>query len=106
MELQVLEVHGVGDGTDSVSPERRIDAAGLPLRLTMRTRSVTKSSEILNPYYQNASCDPFTPREQPCELGNYAVYSINVTGVEDVLAGLEFSRKKNIRLTIKNTGHE
>ncbi|KAI5865325.1 putative FAD-dependent isoamyl alcohol oxidase [Durotheca rogersii] len=67
---------------------------------------VTKASEILNPYYQNASCDPFTPREQPCELGNYAVYSINVTGVDDVRAGLEFARKNNVRLTIKNTGHD
>ncbi|KAH8651347.1 putative FAD-dependent isoamyl alcohol oxidase [Xylariales sp. PMI_506] len=67
---------------------------------------VTKAPEILNPYYQNASCDPFTPRDQPCELGNYAVYSINVTGVDDVLAGLNFARENNIRLTIKNTGHD
>ena len=60
----------------------------------------------MNAYYQNQSCDPFTPVTKPCELGNYAVYSINVTGAEDVVAGIQFAQQKNIRLTIKNTGHE
>ena len=61
---------------------------------------------MINAYYQNASCDPFTPSSKPCELGNRAVYSIDVTGADDVAAGMNFAREKNIRLTIKNTGHE
>ncbi|KAL1872947.1 hypothetical protein Daus18300_004085 [Diaporthe australafricana] len=56
--------------------------------------------------FQNQSCDPFTPASEPCELGNYASYSINVTGVEDVLAGIQFAKENNIRLVIKNTGHD
>lgn len=60
----------------------------------------------MNPYTQNYSCVPFTPSFQPCELGNYASYSINVTGADDVIAGIKFARKNNIRLVIKNTGHE
>ncbi|KAF4614409.1 hypothetical protein G7Y89_g15329 [Cudoniella acicularis] len=63
-------------------------------------------AEIMNAYFQNQSCDPFTPTSQPCELGNYAVYSINVTGAQDVVAGLKFAQEKNIRLVIKTTGHD
>jgi hypothetical protein len=60
----------------------------------------------MNPYVQNYSCVPFTPSSQTCELGNYASYSINVTGADDVIAGIKFARENNIRLVIKNTGHE
>jgi len=60
----------------------------------------------MNPYYQNQSCDPFTPVATPCELGNYVSYSINVTGAEDIVAGIQFSKENNVRLVIKNTGHE
>jgi hypothetical protein len=67
---------------------------------------VDKPGEIINAYYQNQSCDPFTPASRPCVLGNYPVYSINVTGADDVVAGLQFARKQNIRLSVHNTGHE
>lgn len=65
-----------------------------------------KPAEIMNPYYQNQSCDPFTDASRPCELGNYASFSIDVTGASDVIAGLQFVKDNNIRLAIKNTGHE
>ncbi|KAI1272223.1 hypothetical protein F5Y07DRAFT_308514 [Xylaria sp. FL0933] len=67
---------------------------------------VPESAEFLMPYYQNQSCDPFTSREKPCELGNYAQYSINVSTVSHVQAGIKFAQEKNIRLAIKNTGHD
>ncbi|EKG16367.1 FAD linked oxidase [Macrophomina phaseolina MS6] len=66
----------------------------------------TSSSDIMSAYFRNASCDPFTPREQPCELGNYPVYSINVSSAADIAAGVKFAQQKNIRLVIKNTGHD
>ncbi|KAK3689262.1 putative FAD-dependent isoamyl alcohol oxidase [Podospora appendiculata] len=61
---------------------------------------------VMNGYYQNQSCDPFTSTSQPCVLGNYAVYSINVTGADDVVAGIKFAKEKNIRLVVKTTGHD
>ncbi|KAH7318292.1 putative FAD-dependent isoamyl alcohol oxidase [Stachybotrys elegans] len=67
---------------------------------------VTKPAELPNYYFQNQSCDPFTPKARPCELGNYAAYSINVTSAEHVKAGLRFARDKNVRLVIKTTGHD
>ncbi|KAK2603558.1 hypothetical protein QQS21_004238 [Conoideocrella luteorostrata] len=60
----------------------------------------------MNAAFQNQSCDPYTPAERPCELGNHASYSINIAGVDDVLAGIKFAREKNIRLVIRNTGHD
>ncbi|RDW74765.1 hypothetical protein BP6252_05907 [Coleophoma cylindrospora] len=64
------------------------------------------SGEIDSAWFQNDSCVPFTPASQPCELGNYVSYSINVTGANDVIAGLQFAEEKNVRLVIKNTGHD
>ena len=60
----------------------------------------------MSPIFLNQSCDPFTPEPRLCEIGNYAEYSINVTGPSDMAAGVKFAQEKNIRLVIKNTGHE
>jgi hypothetical protein len=70
------------------------------------TRSEPYSGEIMNPFYQNQSCDPWTPPQQICELGNYVTYSIDIAQAEDVVAGVQFSKAQNVRLVIKNTGHE
>lgn len=58
------------------------------------------------PFFANQSCDPFTPREQPCLLGNYVSYSANASTPEDVSASLKFAKKNNIRVVVRNTGHE
>lgn len=60
----------------------------------------------MSPYWQNNSCSPFTPPNASCVLGNMASYAVNVSTAADVAAGLGFARKHNIRLTIKNTGHD
>ncbi|MCJ1389766.1 hypothetical protein MMC18_002623 [Xylographa bjoerkii] len=68
--------------------------------------SFASSSSIIDPYVQNRSCDPFTPKSKPCLLGNYVDYAINVASANDVTAGLQFAQKQNIRFVIKNTGHD
>jgi hypothetical protein len=57
-------------------------------------------------YQQNASCDPFTPTDSPCLQGNYVEYAIEVHEPSDVIAGVKFAQQANVRLVIKNTGHE
>lgn len=66
----------------------------------------SQPAEILSPWFQNQSCTPFTPQSSPCTLGNYASYSINVSGANDIVTGLRFAQNNNIRLVIKNSGHE
>ena len=60
----------------------------------------------MSPWFQNASCDPWGPVSTPCSLGNEVQYSIKVSTVQDVLAGLAFARENQVRVVIKNTGHE
>ncbi|KAI1425160.1 hypothetical protein F5Y12DRAFT_784923 [Xylaria sp. FL1777] len=62
-------------------------------------------ASIMPAWYQE-SCNPFSPTSEPCELGKYASYSINVNGVDDILAGIRFSQNHSVRLVVKNTGHD
>ncbi|KAK0635459.1 hypothetical protein B0T17DRAFT_586963 [Bombardia bombarda] len=61
---------------------------------------------VMSPYWLNNSCSPFTAPEASCTLGNIASYAINVSNAQDVIAGFKFAKEKNIRLTVKNTGHD
>ncbi|CAD6452299.1 200ca50e-fd55-49ae-b11c-d6c02fd245bd [Sclerotinia trifoliorum] len=63
---------------------------------------------IMAPYWQNNSCNPIlaTNTNNTCILGNLASYALNISNAGDVIAGLEFARENNIRVTIKNTGHD
>lgn len=58
------------------------------------------------PFFANQSCDPFTSKENPCRYGNYARYAVNVSNADDIAATLAFAKKKDIRLVIRNTGHD
>ncbi|KAI8245490.1 FAD-linked oxidoreductase ZEB1 [Colletotrichum sp. SAR 10_99] len=60
----------------------------------------------MSPYWLNNTCSPYTSQNASCILGNIASYAINVSSVADVVAGLEFARQNNVRLSIKNTGHD
>ncbi|KAH7337341.1 hypothetical protein BKA66DRAFT_507228, partial [Pyrenochaeta sp. MPI-SDFR-AT-0127] len=64
------------------------------------------SSSVMQAYFANQSCDPFTSQEQPCLLGNYVRYAVNATSSADVVATINFARSKNIRFVIRNTGHD
>jgi hypothetical protein len=56
--------------------------------------------------FEQQMCNPFEAPSVPCALGILPVYAINATTASDIAAGVRFARKNNIRLVIKNTGHE
>ena len=58
------------------------------------------------PAVANETCDPFTPQSEHCTLGNMVVYSVNASRPSDYSAAIAFAKEKNIRLVIRNTGHE
>ncbi|PVH85595.1 FAD/FMN-containing dehydrogenase [Cadophora sp. DSE1049] len=64
------------------------------------------SSSIMAPFFANQSCDPFTPVSRPCLLGNYVSYAVNVSCPDDVIVAVNFAKQNNIRLVIRNTGHD
>ncbi|EDU47083.1 GlcD FAD FMN-containing dehydrogenase [Pyrenophora tritici-repentis] len=70
------------------------------------TVHINSSSSIQAPIFANASCDPFTPTEKPCLMGNYVYYAVKVAGANDVAATILFAEKYNIRLVIRNTAHD
>ncbi|KAG0268333.1 hypothetical protein DFQ27_006956 [Actinomortierella ambigua] len=43
---------------------------------------------------------------RPCRQGAVPLYTVNASSIEDVQATLKFARQHNIRLVIKNTGHD
>lgn len=68
--------------------------------------SLETSSSVMQSYFANQSCDPFTSPTTPCELGNYVSYAVNVSGAADIQAAVNFARTNKVRLVVRNTGHE
>ncbi|OJJ38346.1 hypothetical protein ASPWEDRAFT_105839 [Aspergillus wentii DTO 134E9] len=64
------------------------------------------TSSIMAPFFANGTCDPYHPVSKPCTLGNYIVYAVNVTKPDHVSASLKFATEHNIRLVVRNTGHD
>lgn len=64
------------------------------------------SASVMAPFFANQSCDPFTPQEKPCTLGNYVAYAVAAESAADVAATIKFAKKHNIRFVIRNTGHD
>ena len=58
------------------------------------------------PLFARGSCDPFTGKDAQCIVGSYVSYAVNVQSAEDVQQALSFASKKNIRIVIRNTGHD
>lgn len=55
------------------------------------------------------TCPPINgsvPSYGVCDLGNSPVYTINATTAEDVAVGIKFAKDNNVRLVVKNTGHD
>ncbi|KAK6068145.1 FAD binding domain-containing protein [Seiridium cupressi] len=59
---------------------------------------------IMSPYWLNDTCSPFSGTS--CKQGNIASYAVEIDGAKTVTAALKFAREKNVRVSIKNTGHD
>lgn len=64
------------------------------------------SSSVMAPYFTNDSCNPFLPRSSSCTLGNYISFAVNASSANDFRKTIDFVQKHNIRLTVRNTGHD
>ncbi|KAL0565804.1 hypothetical protein V5O48_016213 [Marasmius crinis-equi] len=60
----------------------------------------------MDPIFLNKTCDPFDPRETPCQIGAYVQYAVNVSSPEHVVKTVQFVKEHNIRFVVKNTGHD
>jgi FAD/FMN-containing dehydrogenase len=58
------------------------------------------------PLFQGRTCMPTSDPNGTCTLGGYPSYSIKVSNVAQVQLGVNFARNLNLRLVVKNTGHD
>ncbi|PVH96951.1 hypothetical protein DM02DRAFT_598423 [Periconia macrospinosa] len=64
-------------------------------------------TEVLSPLYQGLTCQPPTIFDSKnCTIGGYPTYVLKTRSVLDIQLGINFARNNNIRLIIKNTGHD
>ncbi|KAJ7776003.1 hypothetical protein DFH07DRAFT_73735 [Mycena maculata] len=64
------------------------------------------SSSMMTPFFANLSCDPFTAPDDPCVIGTYVQYAVNVSRPAHIYKTLDFVKKHNIRFVLRNTGHD
>jgi hypothetical protein len=70
------------------------------------------SSSPMAQFFANNSCNPYTPPSDPCVVGALVQYSVNVSAasldesIADYRATLAFASERNIRLVVRNTGHD
>jgi FAD/FMN-containing dehydrogenase len=79
---------------------------------TLRETWHSPSTHLLDPAspmafeHSGAACNPFAPRDQPCEVGNLVVYTVNATEVAHLRETVRFASEWNVRLVIRNSGHD
>ncbi|KAI1087979.1 FAD-binding domain-containing protein [Rostrohypoxylon terebratum] len=60
----------------------------------------------LTQWSQGATCPLLSDPQGNCTRGGFPEYVVNATSVKHIQAAVNFARNKNIRLIIKNTGHD
>jgi FAD/FMN-containing dehydrogenase len=56
--------------------------------------------------HSNDSCLPTTKRSVPCAQGRVPLYAVPAKSADDIQAAINFARERNVKLVIKNTGHD
>lgn len=65
------------------------------------------NNRFIGSLFQNFNNDTCLPDPAaPCSSGGYPVYVINATCADHIKAGVDFARKNNVRLIVKNSGHD
>ncbi|KAJ8108141.1 hypothetical protein OPT61_g8375 [Boeremia exigua] len=63
-------------------------------------------TSMMWPLFQGRTCLPTDEPSGTCTLGGYPSYSVNVSNVAQIQLGVNFARNLNLRLVVKNTGHD
>ncbi|KAL1852431.1 hypothetical protein Daus18300_012190 [Diaporthe australafricana] len=68
--------------------------------------TIDQPAAALWTYFTNETCRPSGNRIEPCTLGYYGVYVLLAKSHDHVKAGVDFARTHDLRLVIRNTGHD
>jgi len=81
-------------------------------RESKRNKAADKINRIDNaagtifPLFENRTCMPAASPNGSCTLGAIPIYMVNVSSVAQIQLAINFARNANLRLTIKNKGHD
>ncbi|KAI5306370.1 hypothetical protein KEM56_001178 [Ascosphaera pollenicola] len=68
---------------------------------------IADPASIQSPIYQGRTCLPTGLNvTDTCTLGGFPSYVVNASSVADVQLAVNFARNANLRLVVKNTGHD
>ncbi|KAH8895310.1 FAD-binding domain-containing protein [Thozetella sp. PMI_491] len=63
-------------------------------------------ASVIEPLYEGRTCLPLNAPGGNCTVGGFPVYVVNVTNVAQVQLAVNFARNLNLRLVVKNKGHD
>ncbi|KAK0111243.1 hypothetical protein ONS95_001616 [Cadophora gregata] len=63
-------------------------------------------TSMMSPVYQGLTCEATLDPTKTCTLGAFPYYAVNATQVYQIQLAVNFARVTNIRLVVKNTGHD
>ncbi|KAJ3580014.1 hypothetical protein NPX13_g554 [Xylaria arbuscula] len=73
------------------------------------TESATHADDptsVMSPLFQGKTCMPQNGNDSTCELGGFPSYAVNISTVAQIQLAINFARNTNVRLVVKNTGHD
>lgn len=91
---------------DGISAYNEKDCERLREKWMLPQTHYSSSSSIMMPFFANQSCDPYLPPDSPCRIGTYVRYSVRAEDVKDIQRTISFVKENNIRLVVRNTGHD
>ncbi|CCC13801.1 unnamed protein product [Sordaria macrospora k-hell] len=63
-------------------------------------------TSIMSPMFQGETCMPQNGNSSTCTVGGFPVYAVKATNVAQIQLAINFARNLNLRLVVKNTGHD
>ncbi|KAH7126087.1 hypothetical protein EDB81DRAFT_203391 [Dactylonectria macrodidyma] len=85
------------------------DAARCDFVLDQFTNSslhLTDPTSVMAPLYQGLTCQPSEDPTTDCALGGFPSYVVDAQNVAHIQLAVNFARILNLRLVVKNTGHD
>ncbi|KAF9869884.1 hypothetical protein CkaCkLH20_12683 [Colletotrichum karsti] len=67
---------------------------------------VSDPTSVMSPLYQGLTCLPSGNYSDDCTMGGYPEYVIKARNVAQIQLAVNFARTTNMRLVVKNTGHD
>ncbi|KAH8179435.1 FAD binding domain-containing protein [Sarocladium implicatum] len=73
---------------------------------TNSTLHINHPTSVMNPLLEGISCKPEQSPNGTCTVGGFPVYVVNARNIYHIQLAVNLARNLNIRLVIKNTGHD